>query len=236
MNYKVYYSPDNYKEKNNIALEDSSIHRDYTYSDCPVWKHRFNRTFIGHSPCNFVMKIDENQLRYQINNEEPVELNIEDFNETDEYDDGTIFFSVDDLLNEFPVVQLKFPCSYFWTDFENDYMWFEFLDHPLTAANNNFVAIGGWFNIANHPRTTSLALKMQSPEDELYIEEGDPLYRVRFYTGDMNDKITLIKKEFVEKNLDAMDERRKILVEDPKFLNQILFDKNARNQCPYHNS
>jgi hypothetical protein len=51
MNYKVYYAPE-YYENNTIKTEDPAIHKDYTYSDCPVWKHRFNRTFIGYSPCD----------------------------------------------------------------------------------------------------------------------------------------------------------------------------------------
>ena len=138
------------------------------------------------------------------------------------------------MFGESPVFQLKFPSAYFWTDFENDYMWFEFLDHPYTAVNNNFVTIGGWFNIANHPRSTSLAVKMQNPMDQILIKKGDPLYRVRFYTNNMNDKPILTKKQTSSLELDAMNIRRSILTEDKKFMNQILFDKDVRNQCPYH--
>jgi hypothetical protein len=87
--------------------------------------------------------MEEYKIQYKIDDEDPVEINLKDYENDAEYDDENIHFSMDDMFGELPVLQLKFPCSYFWTDFENDYMWFEFLDHPYTAANNNFVAIGG---------------------------------------------------------------------------------------------
>ena len=235
MHYKVYYSPC-YFEKNNIKTEDLSIHKDYTYSKCPVWKHRFDRTFIGYSPCDFTLKIEKYKIHYKIDDKDPVEIDLKDYENDSEYDDENIHFAINDMFGESPVFQLKFPSAYFWTDFENDYMWFEFLDHPYTAVNNNFVTIGGWFNIANYPRGTSLALQIYNLEEKLYLEKDDPLYRVRFYTENMNDKISLIKKESFEKNVDIIDERRKILVEDRMIMNQVLFDKDTRSQFPYHNS
>jgi len=240
MTYNVYYScyPNiRYKEYNfDLEIEDIKKHTGYTYSQCPVWNHRHNRTYICYSPSDFSLKIEDTFIEYKLGNEKPVILYFEDLENNVDYDDDILDFTVSDMDKKFPVLQLKFLGSFFWTDFENDYMWFEFLDHPYTAANNNFVAIGGWFNIANHPRTSSLALQICNPEEELYIEKGDPLYRIRFYTQDINDNISLTKKKITEKDIDAMDDRRKILSEDPKFRNKILFDKDARSQCPYHNS
>ncbi len=87
MNYKVYYAPE-YFEHNTIKTEDPAIHKDYTYSDCPVWKHRFNRTFIGYSPCDFTLKMEEYKIQYKIDDEDPVEINLKDYENDDEYDDG----------------------------------------------------------------------------------------------------------------------------------------------------
>mgnify|MGYP000055162023 CR=1 FL=1 len=234
MTYKVYYGPQTFFEQNEIKLEDPSIHREYTYSDCPVWKHRFNRTYIGYSPCTFRMGLDEDVLWYKIDDEETVEVSL-NYEDDEDYFDDIIYFIPSDVDKDNPVVQLKFPGAHFWTDYDNEYVWFEFLDHPETALNNNFIAIGGWFNLGSHPRTTSLALKFQDAGEDLYIEKGDPLYRIRFYSENMNDKFTLIKKQAPEDLLDSSDQRRDMLVKDSKFLNQILFDKDVRKQCPFHN-
>lgn len=231
MSFKVYYCPQDFFEENTISVEDPSIHKEYTYSDCPVWKHRHNRTFIGYSPCTFRMGVDDDMLWYKVDEEDVVEI---PFGE-EEFADDMVYYVDSDMDHDQPVVQLKFPNTHFWTDFDNEYVWFEFLDHPETALNNNFIAIGGWFNIGSHPRTTSLALKFQDGSEDIYIEKGDPLYRVRFYSENMNDKFTLIKKEVSEELLDSFEERRDTLVKDPKFMNTILFDKDARAKCPFHN-
>ena len=177
------------------------------------------------------MGVDDDMLWYKVDDEDVVEI---PFGE-EEFADDIVYYVDSDMDHDQPVVQLKFPNAHFWTDFDNEYVWFEFLDHPETALNNNFIAIGGWFNIGSHPRTTSLALKFQDGSEDIYIEKGDPLYRVRFYSENMNDKFTLIKKEVSEELLDSFEERRDTLVKDPKFMNTILFDKDARAKCPFHN-
>jgi len=231
MSFKVYYCPQDFFEENTISVEDSSIHKEYTYSDCPVWKHRNNRTFIGHSPCTFRMGLDDNILWYKMDDEDLVEITLGE----EEFSDDVIYYVDSDIGQDQPVVQLKFPCSHFWTDFNSKYVWFEMLDHPETSLNNNFIGIGGWWNLASHPRTTSLALKFCDVGEDIYIEKGDPIYRIRFYSENMNDRFTLTKKEVSEELLDSFEERRDTLVKDPKFMNTILFDKDARAKCPFHN-
>tara|TARA_B100002019_G_scaffold79000_1_gene68211 strand:+ start:873 stop:1607 length:735 start_codon:yes stop_codon:yes gene_type:complete len=243
MSFKVYYCPENFFEEITIKVEEPSIHSKYTYSDCPVWKHRQNRTFVAYSPCTFRMGFDEEVLWYKLDDEDMVEISVDDFdcgsdsqgNIADDYYDDNIYCVLSDVQEDNPVVQLKFPNVHFWTDFDNPYVWFEMLDHPETALNNNFIGIGGWWNLASHPRNTSLALKFQDGDGELYIEKGDPLYRIRFYSENMNDKFTLEKKEISEELLDTFDDRRDKLVNDRKFMNTILFDKDARAKCPFHN-
>ena len=233
MKYNVYYSPIEFYEENEISLDNRKNHTGYSYSECPVWGHMNDRTFIGYSPVDFFLKLNSDSIEYKIDSQKTKKIYPFDI-DGEEFFDETISFMVNDIEQELPVFQLSFVGSYFWTDFQNDYLWFEFLDHPLTALNNNFITVSGWFNIANHPRSTSLAVKMQNPMDQILIKKGDPLYRVRFYTNNMNDKPILTKKQTSSLELDAMDIRRSILTEDKKFMNQILFDKDVRNQCPYH--
>ena len=249
MSFKVHYCPVDFFEENTIQVEDLSNHKDYVYSACPVWRHRHNRTFIGYSPCTFRMGLEDDTLWYKFNDENEVEVPC-GFNgehgddllkdhqyilENEEFSNEIISYSISDIDQIHPVIQLGFINSLFWTDFDNEYVWFEFLDHPETALNNNFIAIGGWFNIGSYPRTTSLAIKIQDASKDIYIEKGDPLYRIRFYSQNMNDTFKLEKKEAPEKLINSFGERRDTLVKDPKFMNTILFDKDARKKCPFHN-
>lgn len=234
MKYDVFYSPFQYFEENNIELDDKDSHKDFYYSLCPVWGHMFDRTFIGYSPIDFKLRCSDNILEYQVNDEEIVEIDLEDI-EGEEYDDNNVGIILDDLKDDFHVIQLTFTGSFFWTKYEQEYLWFEFLDHPYTYANNNFEAVCGWFNLANHPRSTSLGIKYR-PDEGIDIEKGDPLYRLRFYTDNMDDKPNLIKKEASENMTKGLAERRKMMSGDRKFLNKMLFDKDARKGCPFHNS
>ena len=232
MKYDVYYDPINFYDENIIEHEDRSSHLDYTYSQCPVWGHMFDRTFVGYSPVDFLLKYEGGILKYQINEEPCVIINLDDVDE--EYSDENIFFTLSDLDADAHVVQLSFINSFFWTSYNQEYLWFEFLDHPQTFADNNFVAIGGWFNLANHPRSTSLGIRYEANSDGVMIERGDPLYRVRFYTDNMNDKPILKKKKSTDSMFDALENRREVLSKDSKFLKEVLFDKNLRGKCPYH--
>lgn len=233
MNKKIYYNPLHFQDTE-IKIENIENHSEYSYSDCPVWKHRYNRTFVGYSPCNFSLGITDDLVWYEVNGEERVEVFIDDFID-EAYIDDYILIDGSDIDNDFPVIQLKFPGVYIFTNFENEYLWFEMLDHPETSLHNNFVGIGGWWNLANHPRTIVLACKMQNRDEILYIEKGDPIYRIRFYSENMDNKYSLMKKND-DFDVELMNNRREILFDDPKFRNDILFDKDVRKQCPFHKS
>tara|TARA_A100001201_G_C4037499_1_gene185628 strand:+ start:150 stop:848 length:699 start_codon:yes stop_codon:yes gene_type:complete len=232
MKYDVFYSPFQYFEENTVELEDKNSHSDFYYSQCPVWGHMFDRTFVGYSPADFKLRYFDNVIEYQINDEEIVEIDLDEVDE--EYSDENILFHMNDMGEDFQVIQLVFISSFFWAPYEQEYLWFEFLDHPHTFATNNFVTVGGWFNLANHPRSTSLAIKYEADSDGIVIEKGDPLYRVRFYTENMDDKPNLVKKKASKNMSTAMDKRREVMSGDRKFMKEVLFDKNLRGQCPYH--
>ena len=233
MIYNVYYGP-LYYEDHVIKTEDRKMHSGYSYSECPVWGHMFDRTFIGYSPIDFQLIVNDDNIEYSVNEDEPVRISSEDIDENGEYNDNFLYFDVSDLEKEQPVIQLSFTNSYIWTDFEIEHLWFEFLDHPFTHSSNNYVTIGGWFNIANHPRTSSLAIKISNPEEPVIIKKNDPLYRIRFYTDNMDDKPNLIRKKVSDKEIEAMNLRREIIAKDRKFQKEILFNKNIRKQCPFH--
>ena len=221
-NYDVYYSPSEYFDEIDIEKESLEQHKKYDYYECPVWKHHINRIFIVKSPVDFELKFNKTEkylIEYKIGNEETKTINFKT--------DNIEFFacSLSDLMNKNPVIQVEFTNTYFWTSSELKYVWFEFLDHPMTALKNNFIPICGWFNIANHPRGTSLAIKVIDVDKPVSIKKGDPLYRVRFYTDDLNDMPVLIKKEPQEFSENLMNENIDKISENRKLLTSTLFEK-----------
>lgn len=235
MKHRVYYCPSPF-ENLEIKTEDFENHKGYSYTFCPVWNHRFNRTLICFSPCDFSMSISNNIFKYQIDNGEVIQVNINDLD--DDYYDDYVHFSLDDIKRDEPVVQLVFTSIHVWTDYQDEYTWFEMLDHPLTSVKNNFYAIGGWWNIANHARSTSLAVRMCDSNKTLNFKKGDPIYRIRFYTQDMNDEISFLKKSSSKVNLEEqkelMQDRMKLFENDRNLMNRVLFEKDTRKKCPYH--
>jgi len=239
MKYEVYYCPDEYYEENIIEVESKKEHSNYLYSQCPVWGHRFDRTFTGYSPIDFEINfsdLENKKIHFAEGDQEFETIDVIDcVDDGDTYLGEYFSFDLSDIMNENPVIQIKFVTSFIWTNFDREYLWFDFLDHPMTSYENNFFAIGGWFNVANHPRKTSLAIKVVDQSRSVKILKGDPLYRIRFYTEDLNDNPVLIKKKSPKGLNENMKERQQMLIGDNKFLKKILFEKDIRKQCPYHN-
>lgn len=190
-NVKIYYVDCNQGFFGNESLyRERDLYDDrYVYTQCPVFNHKSNRTFIGVSPIDFTIRIDRNH-----------ELILSDNEEYLDYD-------MDHLLSPNPVFQLIFPKFLFWTE-EKD-VWFEFNDHPMTALNNNLIAVNGWFNISNWPRSTSMALTVVDETKPVIIQKGDPLFRVSFHPPNLDAGIILKK------------------IDDPKKVNEILEKYNS---------
>ena len=147
---------------------------DFPYSKCPVFNHKSNRTFVGLSPIDFTVRIEDNKVLSDNNN----------------YIFSQTFWD-SHVKAPLPVIQLKFPYFLFWTEEPN--IWWEYKDHPMTSLNNNFVGICGWYNLSEWPRTMSNAFTVIDPEKPLIIKKGDPLFRVCFYPPDLNSGIILEK-------------------------------------------
>jgi pSer/pThr/pTyr-binding forkhead associated (FHA) protein len=79
-----------------------------------------------------------------------------------------------------------------WTEDEN--VWLEFNDHPMTSYSNNCIALNGWFNISNWPRPTNFAVTIVDINKPIVIKKGDPLFRLTFYSNDLNMGV-ILKKE-----------------------------------------
>lgn len=170
---KVYYA-DIFEGSlgNQILYRERDLYSDnFAYANCPVFNHKSNRTFVGLSPIDFNLKVDG----YEIESD----------------DNSMVFCPPDHLESPLPVVQLGFPKFLFWTEEPN--IWWEYKDHPMTSLNNNFVGVGGWFNLSEWPRIISNSFTVIDPKKPVIIKKDDPLFRLCFYPPDLNLGIILEK-------------------------------------------
>ena len=200
-----------------LITQSELVDERYVYKKCPVYNHRQDRTFVGVSPIDFNLRVGRMQGKSTIYCNEPELL---------AYDEEHIF-------SPQPVIQLKFPKFLFWT--HDDDVWFEFNDHPMTSYNNNFIAVPGWFNLSNWSRMMSLAITIVDETKPVKIKKGDPLFRVSFYSPNLNSNV-IMKQELNEDKItelvDTYEENYKIAEENESWRKK-LFAKTGMNKCPF---
>jgi len=194
------------------------IDNDYSYSECPVWSHKSNRTFVCEFPmdCSFFVDFETGEIDLDYDYPE----DIEDFIHVEEDED------IDGRIN--PTLQITLPKYFFWTDSSD--IWIEYLDHPLTAYKNNFVTLGGWWNLSNYPRGNSFALQVVDRNRPVVINKGDPIFRIRFFSKNFDDGFNLIKLD--DNNIDYQKAAANLsedIRDDSNLLKNLLFKKS----CPF---
>ena len=217
---KTIHYADVYKLGSKLVRTSDIIEKGYVYQQCPAFTHKNERTFVGYSPIELVFSIERTSNG-------PL-LSIQD-------NSMIQFIDIDDqhINSPMPVFQLYIPKFLFWT--HDDDVWFEFNDHPMTALNNNFVAVPGWFNLSNWSRGCSLALTIVNESKPVIIKKGDPLFRVAFHPPNLNDgiilsqekdpqKIDLIYEEYDKKMKEGQADKRW----KPK-----LFSQTGESKCPF---
>ena len=133
-----------------------------------------------------------------------------------------------------PVLQLKSPMFLFWTEADN--VWFEFDAHPMTALNNNFIAVGGWFNLSNWSRASSLAMTIVDETKPVIIKRGDPVCNIRFYPTDDLDDGVLLKEEknskVIEKIKTRYAKKQKQGWSDKNWKGKLFTRTTSESKCP----
>ena len=214
----IHYINANHKRFDDSLVRQSDLDDDrFVYSQCPVYNHRSNRVFVGTSPIDFKLKIDRTPNQNIIR-----------------CSDSTLVEGDDQHVNSpRPVVQLKFPRFLFWTH-DND-VWFEFNDHPLTSLRNNFIAVGGWFNLSNWSRNLSLAITLVDERKPVIIKKGDPLFRVSFYPSDLNNGVNLSQEKDPTKIDYTCDEyiKKQTIGQQNKTWKPRLFSETGESKCPF---
>ena len=200
-----------FNKEDTLIPQSDLIDLGYVQNKCPVYNHKQSRTFVATSPIDFTLSIDRSNNKISCSRPELLE-----------YDN-------DHIQSPKPVIQLVFPKFLFYT--EDDNIWFEFNDHPMTALNNNFIAISGWFNLSNWSRTSSTAITLVDEKRCVIIKKGDPLFRVSFYPPNLDDSIILKKETNTEVIHQWVDAHSKKSEEDWR---PRLFSKTkTESKCPF---
>ena len=200
-----------FNKEDTLIPQSDIIDSGYVQNKCPVYNHKQSRTFVATSPIDFSLSIDRSNNKISCSRPELLE-----------YDN-------DHIQSPKPVIQLVFPKFLFYT--EDDNIWFEFNDHPMTALNNNFIAISGWFNLSNWSRTSSTAITLVDEKRCVIIKKGDPLFRVSFYPPNLDDSIILKKETNTEVVRQWVDAHSKKSEEDWR---PRLFSKTkTESKCPF---
>ena len=200
-----------FNKEDTLTPQSDLIDSGYVQNKCPVYNHKQSRTFVATSPIDFTLSIDRSNNKISCSRPELLE-----------YDD-------EHIKSPKPVIQLVFPKFLFYT--EEDNIWFEFNDHPMTALNNNFIAISGWFNLSNWSRTSSTAITLVDEKRCVIIKKGDPLFRVSFYPPNLDDSIILKKETNTEVIHQWVDAHSKKSEEDWR---PRLFSKTkTESKCPF---
>ena len=200
-----------FNKEDTLIPQSDIIDSEYVQNKCPVYNHKQSRTFVATSPIDFSLSIDRSNNKISCSRPELLE-----------YDD-------EHINSPKPVIQLVFPKFLFYT--KEDNIWFEFNDHPMTALNNNFIAISGWFNLSNWSRTSSTAITLVDEKRCVIIEKGDPLFRVSFYPPNLDDSIILKKETNTEVVNQWVEAHSKKSEEDWR---PRLFSKTkTESKCPF---
>ena len=200
-----------FNKEDTLTPQSDLIDLEYAQTKCPVHNHKQSRTFVATSPIDFSLSIDRSSNKISCSRPELLE-----------YDD-------EHINSPKPVFQLVFPKFLFYT--EDDNIWFEFNDHPMTALKNNFIAISGWFNLSNWSRASSTAITLVDEKRCVIIEKGDPLFRVSFYPPNLDDSIVLKKETNTEVVNQWVEAHSKITEQDWR---PRLFSKTkTESKCPF---
>ncbi len=215
MNTKVYYFG---VDTPSDCLVKERLDERYVHSKCPVVHHKNNRVFVAHSPVNFEAKVDRNS-----------EGNFVTTNRQDllQFDDN--YFTAPK-----PVLQLKSPMFMFYT--EEDNVWFEFDAHPMTSLSNNFIAVGGWFNLSNWSRASSLAMTVVDETKPVIIKKGDPVCKIRFYpTDNLDDGVVLREQrdpKLIEKIKSVYAKKQRKGWDDKNWKGKLFSKTEKESKCP----
>ena len=217
MSKTIYYA-DVYSLNSKLIKQSSLINSKYVYQKCPAFVHKNERIFVGTSPVDLDFSIERTP-------EGPL-MQISDMSKTD-------YIDIDDehIYSPQPVFQLYIPKFLFWT--EDDDIWIEQNDHPMTSLNNNIIAVPAWFNLSNWSRTVSVAFTIVNEHKPVIIKKGDPLFRISFYSDNLNDNFKLEEKKYRNEYKDVVENHLYQRRESDGYKTKLFSKTSKTGKCPF---
>lgn len=190
-----------------------------TYYECPAWQHKAVREFVIRSVRDITLEIDTKNGIINAPNVRPDQFH--------KYVHQVRSLEVSSTL------QLPIPMFLFWTKEKN--VWVELKPYPLTVLNN-YVTVGGWFNLSQWTRPLSFAVDFIDPKKPVVIKRGDPIYKVCFYKENDLSRNFMLEKRVPEKDF-LIDIQKRIALKDviPNISKNLLFGINSKKEskCPF---
>ena len=217
MSKTIYYA-DVYSLNSKLIKQSSLVDSKYVYQKCPAFVHKNERIFVGTSPIDLDFSIERTP-------EGPL-MQISDMSKTD-------YIDIDDehIYSPQPVFQLYIPKFLFWT--EDDDIWIEQNDHPMTSLNNNIIAVPAWFNLSNWSRTVSVAFTIVNEHKPVIIKKGDPLFRISFYSNNLNDNFKLEEKKYRSEYKDVVENHLYQRRESDGYKTKLFSKTSKTGKCPF---
>ena len=217
MSKTIYYA-DVYSLNSKLIKQSSLIDSKYVYQKCPAFVHKNERIFVGTSPVDLDFSIERTP-------EGPL-MQISDMSKTDYID-----IDNEHIYSPQPVFQLYIPKFLFWT--ESDDIWIEQNDHPMTSLNNNIIAVPAWFNLSNWSRTVSVAFTIVNEHKPVIIKKGDPLFRISFYSDNLNDNFKLEEKKYHNEYKDVVENHLYQRRESDGYKTKLFSKTSKTGKCPF---
>tara|TARA_B100001287_G_C22483715_1_gene435620 strand:+ start:44 stop:709 length:666 start_codon:yes stop_codon:yes gene_type:complete len=217
MSKTIYYA-DVYSLNSKLIKQSSLIDSKYVYQKCPAFVHKNERIFVGTSPVDLDFSIERTP-------EGPL-MQISDMSKTDYID-----IDNEHIYSPQPVFQLYIPKFLFWT--ESDDIWIEQNDHPMTSLNNNIIAVPAWFNLSNWSRTVSVAFTIVNEHKPVIIKKGDPLFRISFYSDNLNDNFKLEEKKYRNEYKDVVENHLYQRRESDGYKTKLFSKTSKTGKCPF---
>ena len=217
MSKTIYYA-DVYSLNSKLIKQSSLIDSKYVYQKCPAFVHKNERIFVGTSPVDLDFSIERTP-------EGPL-MQISDMSKTDYID-----IDNEHIYSPQPVFQLYIPKFLFWT--EDDDIWIEQNDHPMTSLNNNIIAVPAWFNLSNWSRTVSVAFTIVNEHKPVIIKKGDPLFRISFYSDNLNDNFKLEEKKYRNEYKDVVENHLYQRRESDGYKTKLFSKTSKTGKCPF---